>query len=51
MKIAKPIRDIYDEREPQYRRLKDDTRERLKPQVEDKGWFYAARVKQLVQCG
>lgn len=47
MKIAKPIRDIYDEREPQYQRLKDDTRARLKPEVEEKRWFYKDRLKQL----
>lgn len=47
MKIAKPIRDAFDENNPRYVRLKEDTRALLKPKVEEQSWFYADRVKQL----
>jgi hypothetical protein len=47
MKIAKPIRDAFDNGEALYIRLKREVREVLKPRVEDCGWFYRDRVKGL----
>jgi hypothetical protein len=47
MKIAKPIRDAFDNGEALYIRLKREVREVLKPRVEDCGWFYRDRVKSL----
>jgi ppGpp synthetase/RelA/SpoT-type nucleotidyltranferase len=47
MKIAKPIRDAFENGEPIYLHLKKEVREILKPRVEDRGWFYRDRVKSL----
>ncbi len=47
MKIVKCIRDIYDECKPLYEALASEVKELLKPQVEDKGWFFLCRLKAL----
>ena len=47
MKIAKAIRDAYFENEPHYKRLSTEIRQLIKRRVEEKGWFYYARVKGL----
>jgi ppGpp synthetase/RelA/SpoT-type nucleotidyltranferase len=47
MKIAKPIRDAFDDAERLYKKLKQEVREVLKRQVEEVGWFYVDRVKGL----
>ena len=47
IKIAKPIRDAFENGEALYQRLKQEVREVLKPRVEDREWFYRDRVKSL----
>lgn len=47
MKIAKVVRDLHDECRSLYDRLAEQVEAFLKPQVEQRGWFYLARVKQL----
>lgn len=47
MKISKVVRDLHAECSAVYGRLATQVGERLKPQVEQRGWFYLARIKQL----
>lgn len=47
MKIAQPIRKLYEERQQLYNRLSLDVNERLKPLVDSEGWFFTSRVKGL----
>ena len=47
MKIAKPIRDAFEEGEGLYKKLGQEVRAVLKPQVEELKWFYSDRIKAL----
>lgn len=47
MKINNVIRLAYVDREPLYRRLANDVKDRLKSAVEDRRWFFIYRVKSL----
>jgi ppGpp synthetase/RelA/SpoT-type nucleotidyltranferase len=47
MKVNKQIRDLYDDGKSRYARLADEVRDTLKSKVEDRSWFFIARVKEL----
>lgn len=47
MKIARPIRDLYDEQFTLYKRLHTEVAEKLKPLAESHDWFFISRVKTL----
>ncbi|TIV38011.1 MAG: hypothetical protein E5V91_16015 [Mesorhizobium sp.] len=47
MKIAKELRDIFSAAEERYKRLATEVRDTLKTRVEERGWFFASRVKGL----
>jgi hypothetical protein len=47
MKIAKPIRDAFEDGEELYKKLRQEVRDVLKRRVEDAGWFYVDRLKGL----
>jgi ppGpp synthetase/RelA/SpoT-type nucleotidyltranferase len=47
MKIVKRIRDIYNECRPQFDTLAKEVKDTLKPCVEEKGWFFLYRVKEI----
>lgn len=47
MKIVKQIRDIYTNSVDRYERLSQEIKDKLKPQVEERGWFFLSRVKKL----
>jgi ppGpp synthetase/RelA/SpoT-type nucleotidyltranferase len=47
MKIVKAIRDVYESAAPRYQRLESEVKSLLKPRVEEKGWFFLGRIKQL----
>lgn len=47
MKINKRVRDLYRAAEERYRRLETEVNTKLKPQIESRGWFFKARVKEL----
>lgn len=47
MKIVKVIRDIYNSSLSRYQNLENEVKNTLKPSVEDCGWFFLGRVKEL----
>lgn len=47
MKIIKKLRDIHQESTERYTRLESEVKEKLKPRVEENGWFFIARMKPL----
>lgn len=47
MKIARRIREIYQVAEERYQRLAAEVGEKLKPRVEERGWFFKARLKSI----
>lgn len=47
MKIAKVIRDIYENHLSRFARLEVEVKDLLKPKTEEKGWFFLSRVKTL----
>ncbi|MCJ2097484.1 hypothetical protein [Methylobacterium sp. E-046] len=47
MKINRTVRDIYAAAEEKYKRLSDEANVKLKPPVEERGWFFKSRVKAL----
>lgn len=46
MKVVKGLRDIHAERSVEYGRLSHEVTEVLKPQVENRKWFFLSRLKQ-----
>ena len=47
MKVNKRLRDLYEEGNNRYSRLATEVRDMLKPLVEQKGWFFTWRLKEL----
>lgn len=47
MKIAKSLRDSYTAAREKYERLGADVKDTLKNKVEERGWFFASRLKEL----
>jgi ppGpp synthetase/RelA/SpoT-type nucleotidyltranferase len=47
MKIAKPLRDAFENSEEWCGRLKNAVRDVLRPKVEERSWFYIDRLKQI----
>ena len=47
MKIAKVIRDVYNRAKGDYQRLSNEVCAKLSPKVEDKGWLFTHRLKEL----
>lgn len=46
MKIAKSIRDAYNDAVVEYQRLSDDVCAKVQPKVEDNNWFFIHRLKE-----
>lgn len=47
MKINKKLRDIHTEGAERFSRLADEVKKTLKPRVDDNGWFFLCRIKEL----
>lgn len=47
MKISQGVRSLHARNDELYRRLAQDVDARLRPKVEDEGWFFRGRVKDL----
>jgi hypothetical protein len=47
MKVNKRLRDLHEEGNNRYSRLATEVRDMLKPLVEQKGWFFTWRLKEL----
>lgn len=47
MKISQEVRSLYAKSHPVFRRLATDVEAWLRPRVEEKGWFFRGRVKEL----
>lgn len=47
MKISKQLRQIHQDAQQKFVRLEMEVQETLKPRVEDSGWFFLGRIKQL----
>jgi ppGpp synthetase/RelA/SpoT-type nucleotidyltranferase len=47
MKVNKQIRELYTDGRPRYERLAEEVRGTLKSKVEERSWFFTARIKEL----